>query len=106
MNQFIQRIANYIANEVLIKGLAESRTFQRFALKTHNRIQEFKGKGQETLNSTLDEVHKAASEAAHSAPSSADVASTKGPPSPPDRGLSGFLSAFIKEVNKDLGIGK
>eukprot|EP00814_Leptocylindrus_danicus_P022619 CAMPEP_0116042232 /NCGR_PEP_ID=MMETSP0321-20121206/25555_1 /TAXON_ID=163516 /ORGANISM="Leptocylindrus danicus var. danicus, Strain B650" /LENGTH=107 /DNA_ID=CAMNT_0003522645 /DNA_START=142 /DNA_END=465 /DNA_ORIENTATION=+ len=105
MNQFIQRIANYIANEILIKGLAESRTFQRVALRTHNTIQDMKKGGIENINSKLDDVHKAASEAAYYSTSTKSKAATKGPPTPPQSGFAGFVSAFGKEIRKDLGIG-
>lgn len=86
----------YFLQEVLVKGLAESRTFQRFALRTHTSIEEMKGKGTEHLNATLDELSKAAVE---------QTASSGGPPKPPLRGIPGFFSAFGKEIRKDLGFG-
>eukprot|EP00586_Coscinodiscus_wailesii_P013902 CAMPEP_0172498134 /NCGR_PEP_ID=MMETSP1066-20121228/109759_1 /TAXON_ID=671091 /ORGANISM="Coscinodiscus wailesii, Strain CCMP2513" /LENGTH=111 /DNA_ID=CAMNT_0013271289 /DNA_START=79 /DNA_END=414 /DNA_ORIENTATION=+ len=108
--QFIQRIANYIANELLIKGLSESRTFQRFALKTDKHLTQFKKGGAESINSTLDELHKTATKQAFSTSSSAAArASSSGvtrEPQPPLRGVAGFMSAFGKEVRKDLGLGK
>jgi hypothetical protein len=83
----------------LVKGLAESRTFQKFALRTHSKIEEVQktgttivNKGFETLN-VEDMVGKAGAE--HG-----------GHPLPPLRGLPGFLSAFVKEVRHDLGIRK
>ena len=159
MNQFIQRVANYIANvshslhmsisllwkgyswekirfyffietrcslhiqrkdrlthfltslhsqELLIKGLAESRAFQRFALRTHNTIEDIKGKGAQSLNSAFDEAQKAATDTAFKSTSrsSSSAAGTGGRPQPPLRGFAGFMSAFAKEVKKDLGLGK
>ena len=34
MAQLIQRIAQYLANEIMVKKLSKSRTFQRAAMKT------------------------------------------------------------------------
>lgn len=33
--QFIARIAHWLTNEVIVKGLANSTTFQRFVVRTH-----------------------------------------------------------------------
>ena len=96
MNQFIQRVANYIANvspclyfhwtpvyhciqllltppssyfapqEVFIKCLAESKTFQRVAVHTDWHIQKYKKEGMERINSQIDELHKQATKAAYS----------------------------------------
>ena len=37
---FFQRVISYIANEVLVEGLANSRTFQRFAVMTNEMFKE------------------------------------------------------------------
>ena len=34
------------------------------------------------------------------------LAANQGPPQAPLRGVPGFLSAFAKEVRRDIGIGK
>lgn len=34
------------------------------------------------------------------------MAANQGPPQAPLRGVPGFLSAFVKEVRRDMGIGK
>lgn len=73
-----------------------------------------KGKGAEKLNTTLDEVHKAATEAAYKsesttargAGSSGGGSKHRSIPQPPLRGFAGFISAFGKEIRKDLGMGK
>ena len=110
MNQFVQRVANYIANEIFVKGLANSKTFQRFAVRTDAHLRNLKEGGAENLNSKLDELHKAATEAAYSTSASASSSSkayhTSGPPIPPKGGFAGFVEAFGKEIRKDLGIGK
>jgi|YelNatPaOPRAMG01_1025707.scaffolds.fasta_scaffold165642_1 hypothetical protein len=36
----IARIAHWLANEVVVKGLANSALFQRFALRTHTTFRE------------------------------------------------------------------
>ena len=110
MNQFVQRIANYIANEIFIKGLANSKTFQRFAVHTDRHIQKIKKEGVETLNSHMDEFHKQATKAAYST-SASEGAATSGarklmPPQKPLEGVAGFFSALGKVIRRDLGMGK
>ena len=100
MNQFVNRVTNYVANEILIKGLANSRTFQRFAIRTDQTLNEMKKNGTDQLNSAFEEVAKQQVRNASSKTTAA------GPPTPPMRGFSGFASAFFKEIRKDLGLGK
>lgn len=113
MNQFFQRVANYVANEILIKGLANSKTFQRFAVRTDAQLRNLKETSNETINSKLDEIHKTATKTAFSSSSSEGMSNaskgtyhTSGPPRPPKGGVAGFFEAFGKEIRKDLGIGK
>jgi len=40
-NPFVQRVANWLAQEVVVKGLAENKAFQRFALRTDSKLKEF-----------------------------------------------------------------
>ena len=68
------------------------------ALKTHESVEELNKRGNQHLESTLEELAKIASEQAS--------ANTAGPPQPPLRGIQGFLSAFAKEVRKDFAGGK
>jgi len=62
------------------------------------------------LNSKLDEIHKAASQHAYGSSESVtggggDGSVNKvGPPQKPLGGFAGFVSAFGKEIGKDLGI--
>ena len=119
MNQFIQRVANYVANEIIIKGLANSKTFQRFAVRTDSQLRSIKNQGEEGFQSKLDELHKAATKAAYSeerafhnatgarsAGSTSGGYHTSGPPVPPKEGFGGFLEALGKVIGKDLGIRK
>jgi hypothetical protein len=85
--------------EILVKGLAESRTFQKFAVRTQAKIEEAQKAGATILNKGMETLNKE------------DViakASTQhgGPPLPPLRGIPGFLSAFVKEIRNDLGMHK
>ena len=111
--QFIQRVVNWIANELFIKGLAESKTFQRFAVHTDKHIQKFKKDGVEQLNSQFDELHKQATKAAYSTTSSSATSAGgsggKGviqPPKKPMEGIPGFFSALGKVIRRDLGLDK
>ena len=114
MNQFVQRVVNYIANELFIKGLAESKTFQRFAVHTDRHIQKIKKDGVEHLNSQFDELHKQATKAAYSTSTKASSSSGSGgggggvlqPPKKPMEGIPGFFSALGKVIRRDLGLDK
>ena len=106
-----------VPQEVLIKGLANSKTFQRFALRTDHHVQQYKQKGQQHVNEALDDLHKTATETMYKAQAEARAsgyagsggkasAAAAGPPTPPLRGFGGFVSAFGKEIKKDLGLGR
>ncbi|KNC76458.1 hypothetical protein SARC_11042 [Sphaeroforma arctica JP610] len=41
MAQLIQRVAQYLANEVITKSLARSKMFQNFAQRTHGNVEKF-----------------------------------------------------------------
>jgi hypothetical protein len=102
MNQFVQRVANYIANEVIIKGLANSRTFQRFAVRSDSKIQEFHKTGTETFNKAFEELSK---QQASGTSTVTTTTARAGPPTPPKTGFPGFVSAFAKEIRSDV-LGK
>lgn len=106
MNTFVSRVANYVANEILIKGLAHSRVFQRFAVRTDQTLKELKKTGSEHINTAFEEaVKQQVRHASSSSATSAGTATTAGgPPTPPLRGIPGFMSAFFKEIRKDLGV--
>jgi hypothetical protein len=108
MNQFVQRVVNYVANEVIIKGLANSKTFQKFAVRTNKQYQDLQKQGTEKLTETFEELAKqqAKDGAAHASASSASTAAgtqkALQPPQRPLRGIPGFFLAFFKEVRKDI----
>mmetsp|Transcript_25281 Transcript_25281/g.28285 ORF Transcript_25281/g.28285 Transcript_25281/m.28285 type:complete len:122 (-) Transcript_25281:61-426(-) len=113
--QFITRVVNYVANEVIIKGLSNSRTFQKFAVRTNKQYEELNKQGTDKLTKTLEEmITKSATAEGDSL--SATVSAANGsktkmknallkPPQRPLRGIPGFFLAFFKEVRKDLGGG-
>jgi hypothetical protein len=103
--QFIARVVNYVANEIIVKGLANSKTFQKFAVRTNQQYQELNKHGTEKVAKTLEELAK--TQAAEGGGTAA-AASKAGPlqvPQRPLRGIPGFFLAFAKEVRKDLGGG-
>ena len=105
----IQITINYtiIKQEIFIKGLAESKTFQRVAVHTDRHIQKYKKEGLETVNSHIDELHKQATKAAYSTSSSSSTSASGGglkPPIKPQEGIAGFFSAMGKVIRRDLGI--
>lgn len=79
-------------------------------MRTDAQLRNIREGGVESLNSKIDEIHKAATEAAYSTSVKSSFSKstyhTSGPPIPPKGGLSGFVEAFGKEIRKDLGIGK
>jgi hypothetical protein len=101
-SQFIQKIINHVANEIIIKGLANSRTFQRFVVRTDATYQEYAKQGTETLEQLTKTAMESAEKAAAEASSSSAAKAAAGPPTPPLRGMPGFFSAFAKEVRKDV----
>jgi len=109
--QFITRVVNYVANEVIIKGLSNSRTFQKFAVRTNKQYQELNKQGTDKLTQTLEEmITKSATAEGDSLSATVSAANKKKmsalkPPQRPLRGIPGFFLAFFKEVRKDLGGG-
>jgi hypothetical protein len=57
MSALFQKVAQYLANEVITPALAKSKTFQRAALKTHEQVEKIQKQG-------LPVVEKARKEAA------------------------------------------
>ena len=55
-NQFITKIATWIADRLIVDGLAKSKGFQKFAQKTHTNVQKAKAKIKEVPNTVKGEV--------------------------------------------------
>jgi len=60
MSQFFFRVANYLANELIVKGLANNKSFQRFALRTSQNVEKFKTGGLEHGDKVVYHVVKKA----------------------------------------------
>ena len=45
MAAFIQRVVHWLANEILVKKLAENRSFQQFALRTAESVEKIQKEG-------------------------------------------------------------
>lgn len=77
-----QKIAQYLANEIFTKRLANSRAFQRWALKTHEHVeksQDFAKVGQKHAAKHVESMHK---------------------------GTKGFFSEVAQELKKEWGMKK
>ena len=101
--QFIARVVNYVANELIVKGLANSRTFQKFAVRTNQQYQELNKHGTDKITKTFEEMAKNQAGSSSAAASGAAAGSAPQAPQRPLRGIPGFMLAFAKEVRKDLG---
>ena len=110
---FITRVVNYVANEIIVKGLSNSRTFQKFAVRTNKQYEELNKHGTDKISKTLEEIvfkqQTAAAAEGTTAAAGADAAATNAaknnllqPPQRPLRGIPGFFVAFGKEVRKDI----
>ena len=102
--QFVARIVNYVANELIVKGLANSRTFQKFAVRTNKQYEELSKQGTEKMTQTFENLAKQqqqqmSGDAARAGESSNNILR---PPQRPLRGIPGFFVAFFKEVKKDF----
>ena len=92
MNAFVQRIANYLANEIIVKQLAQNKSFQNMAMRTHLRVEktkEFMKEGveraeMEGLEGLKKSVGGVAGEAGAKPPKG-------GIPEPPKTGVTGFM---------------
>lgn len=79
-------------NEVVVEGLAKSRTFQRFAVATDATLKGVQKTSADKLKAAFEDF--AGEQQAN--------AFKTGPPLKPLSGFPGFVSAFVKEVRKDL----
>eukprot|EP01134_Creolimax_fragrantissima_P008077 CFRG8077T1 len=61
MAALIQRVAQYLANEVITKSLARSKSFQKFAQQTHGHVSKMSEAGEKHVE-TFD-VQKTVNEA-------------------------------------------
>ena len=90
-----------------MKGLANSRTFQRFAVRADKNYQDLHKQGTEQISKTMEEfASKAGGEATSSGAAAGGGAGAGSgqlqPPQRPLRGIPGFAVAFFKEIRKDI----
>ncbi|GMI03176.1 hypothetical protein TrRE_jg8916 [Triparma retinervis] len=55
MNAFVSRVANWLANEVIVKNLVKNKQFQNMAMRTHLKVEKTK----ETAKQGLEEAAQA-----------------------------------------------
>ncbi|XP_027069705.1 uncharacterized protein LOC113775081 [Coffea eugenioides] len=55
---FIHRVMSYVANELIVNGLANSPAFQRFAVRTSKRIENVSVKAAEVKKKVSEQVAK------------------------------------------------
>ncbi|KAJ4810480.1 UvrABC system C protein [Rhynchospora pubera] len=56
---FLGRVMSYIVNEIVVEGLANNLSFQRFAVKTNKTIQELSNKAAQAKEEILEQVKEA-----------------------------------------------
>ena len=78
---FFQRVANWLAQEVIVKGLAESVWFQRVVLRTHTNVEK------------IADTVKTTAQSAASHPELARI----------HRSGTEFISTFQKTFQEELG---
>ena len=59
-NQFISKIATWIADKLIVDGLAKSQGFQKFAQRTHTNVQSAKKSVKEVPNAGVFQQMRAA----------------------------------------------
>ncbi|CAI7794086.1 unnamed protein product [Closterium sp. NIES-54] len=53
---WLQRVIQYVANELIVDRLANSPTFQRFAVRSNKKLQELAQKGVAQRQSLMEQV--------------------------------------------------
>ncbi|CAA2966789.1 Hypothetical predicted protein [Olea europaea subsp. europaea] len=56
---FLHRVVSYVANELIVNGLANSPTFQRFAVRTSKRIEDLSNMAAQKRKDIVDQVKDA-----------------------------------------------
>ncbi|KAH0752534.1 hypothetical protein KY290_005572 [Solanum tuberosum] len=57
---FLQRVISYVANELIVNGLANNQSFQRFAVRTSKRIDDISKMAVQTTSKRIDDLSKMA----------------------------------------------
>ncbi|KAF7845340.1 Phycobilisome rod-core linker polypeptide CpcG2 like [Senna tora] len=53
---FLHRVISYVVNELVVNGLANSPSFQRFAVKTSKRIEDISSKATQTKQQLAEQL--------------------------------------------------
>jgi hypothetical protein len=102
MNQFVARVANWLANEVIVKNLVKNKQFQNMAMRTHLRVEKTK----ETAKQSVEEVAQAVEKEVFSQQGrmGGGEGIRGGMRPPPKGGIGGFVQAFVKEGRRGWGL--
>ncbi|KAK7260587.1 hypothetical protein RIF29_26761 [Crotalaria pallida] len=53
---FVHRVLSYVVNEVVVNGLANNPSFQRFAVRTSKRIEDISNKAAQTKQEIAEKL--------------------------------------------------
>lgn len=56
---FIHRVISYVANELIVNGLANSPSFQRFAVRTSRKVEDLSKMAEQTKREIADQIKDA-----------------------------------------------
>ncbi|KAI0524647.1 hypothetical protein KFK09_004024 [Dendrobium nobile] len=56
---FVGRIIGYVVNELVVEGLANNPTFQRFAVRTSKTLQDLSIKAEQTKQEVAEQIKEA-----------------------------------------------
>ncbi|XP_020697293.1 uncharacterized protein LOC110110253 [Dendrobium catenatum] len=56
---FLGRIIGYVVNELVVEGLANNPTFQRFAVRTSKTLQDLSIKAEQTKQEVAEQIKEA-----------------------------------------------
>lgn len=93
--QFFARILHWVANEIVVEKLANSRSFQRFAVRTADSIEKAKAMTAEKLQQSIEDVPRMVKDSMQKPPQR----------QVPRPGGVSFFDALKEEIAKDFGKG-
>mmetsp|Transcript_24830 Transcript_24830/g.42035 ORF Transcript_24830/g.42035 Transcript_24830/m.42035 type:complete len:99 (+) Transcript_24830:79-375(+) len=93
MAQFLFRFLDYIASDIIVKRLANSKTFQRFALHTDKMVQNQATKGEKIMESVSKKAEEVAANPNLIKESVPKIENSK---------INRYMKAFADEVKKDM----
>jgi hypothetical protein len=93
MAQFLFKFLDYIASDIIVKRLANNKTFQKFALTTDSMFQKHAIKGEQIV----ENITKTANEAVKN-----PEILTKNIPKIQNSKFEKYMKAFSEEIKKDF----